>query len=332
MQRLTLKEIEACTRGVQEIEPVDGGCVFTRFPAPVLEHYSQKDGQRIRSRCPTGVVLDMVTDTREIHVSAEIGEGARPPAFFDLLVNGALVDTLGKEDAPTHIAGSLHCYGSEKGPQHVRLYLPHVRIVTLNAVAIDDGASLQPASAQPLWLALGDSITQGMSSAHPALTYVTVAARDAGYSVFNHGVGGAVFELETLPEKPTENPEIITVAYGVNDWNRGLPADNAGPYLERLRALYPDTPITVLEPLTYMKAAEGKDETAANEAGIALERYRESLRDIVASQSNMTLLSRHQLLPYAPDFQRDGCHPSTEGHIVYGRNLATHLTPARSMD
>ena len=203
----------------------------------------------------------------------------------------------------------------------VLLYLPHCRQAGLVSLALDDGATVMP-RIQPVMLALGDSITQGMESPYPSLTWPAVAARRLGMDVHNAGIGGHFFEAAALPEQPVKEPTLITVAYGTNDWNIGWDVAHARTYLARLRELYPATPLAVLEPIWW----EGHEEQAHH--GCTFAAYREELRAIALAFHPDYLLPMSALLPPGPCLLADGVHPSAAGHVVMGENVALLLQAA----
>ncbi|MFW6457502.1 MAG: SGNH/GDSL hydrolase family protein, partial [Planctomycetota bacterium] len=138
--------------------------------------------------------------------------------------------------------------------------------------------------------------------------------------IHNAGVGGDIFNVNNLADPIIQSPRQITVAYGINDFHHGRDATPADSYLQRLRELYPDIPVTVLEPI--WAAREGLDHhPQPNESGITLPRYRQQLRDIVADFDSMRCVASNQLLPDLDSFVPDGIHPSTVGHQVMGQNL-----------
>ena len=100
-------------------------------------------------------------------------------------------------------------------------------------------------------------------------------------------------------------------------------ASAARPYLQRVREFYPRTPIFLLLPVWRQDA--GTESPRANAAGQTYAQYRQELARIAASVARVTVLEPGELLPPAPALLIDGLHPNTEGHVVYGLNLAQRL-------
>ncbi|MBE7464151.1 MAG: SGNH/GDSL hydrolase family protein [Planctomycetes bacterium] len=327
MRKLTPDELRACARGCVQTRETGGALQFLRFGDAALKYYAQREGWEVRSRCPAGVRLDFFTDADVVRVRADLLPGARKCGYFDLYAGGIFTGTLGAADAPDRLEGELPC-----GPAGVRerrrveLWLPHARPTLLHEVALPDGASFEPAPVHGAeMLFLGDSITQGMDATHPSFGYAMTATRARGCGHFNYGIGGAVFDAESLPEAPLAEPQGIVVAYGTNDWSSGLSTERARDYLKRVSELWPRTPVAVLEPL-WRTAADGS-EGKPNKDGQTLAAYRLDLARVVAALEGMTYIGWPDLLPPGPAFLVDGVHPGDTGHVVYGQNLAAKMRP-----
>jgi lysophospholipase L1-like esterase len=325
MQALSTDQIRRFARGALSVVEESGLIRFARFPEEVRAHYhGMGEGRAIRSDCTPGVVLAFETDASWISLEAHVAEGARSFGFADIYMDGHFVAFAEDEESTGRIAGVVELPPAEDAPRRVELYLPHCRTTRLESLALPDDATCRPVPGRPRWLALGDSITQGMNAVHPSLIWPAVAARALGLHVHNAGVGGAVFDERTLMQPPLDEPDMITVAYGINDFNAGHDASDAAPYLRRLRGLYPDVAIAVLEP-TY-SPREGFDrEPKPNDAGLTLAEFRAQLREVVDGFEGMSCLRADVILPPVPHFAPDGVHPDTTGHIVMGTNLARSL-------
>jgi lysophospholipase L1-like esterase len=317
---MTHDMIVACARGMRQARETGLGLELVRFSDAALAAYAEKEMWTVRAWCPAGVTLQLVTDSPTLDIELALGPGARQPAYVDAYVDGRFAATLGSATPGETLAGTFTLPGT---PAHVSLYLPHCRQAGIRTLALADGASWTPAPAQPILLALGDSITQGMDAHHPSLTYPAVAARRLGMSLYNGGIGGYVFDAASLPDAPVADPALITVAYGTNDWSHRRDVAHARDYLTRLRALYPTTPVAVLAPL--WRSADATEEAAS------LADYRAALTAIVAGFPGMTTVPMPALLPPGPAFLCDGVHPDAAGHVVYGENLAGALQAVFSL-
>ena len=327
MRSVTVDELCACARGAAEVVEKPDGLRFARFPSATRAAWQriadahERPQLMVRVDCSAGVVLDFLTDSASVSVEATLGEGARQVAHFDLWVDGAFAGCLGGADPGDSVQGEIPLPPGD-GQRRCRLHLPQSRTCCVRAVGLSDGASFALSPALPLLLALGDSITQGMDSAHPSLGFPAVVGRRLGMCPRNGGVGGWVFDVDSLPEPPVKAPALVLVAFGTNDFGEGMTPEPSGPYLERVRSFYPDAPLVVLEPL--WRSAYG-GETCRNAAGLTLAEYRAGLRDVVAGFPDVTLVRMESQLPPGDQFLQDGLHPNTAGHMVLGGNIARAL-------
>lgn len=321
MRDLTTDEIRACATGTSQIRETEAGLELLRFSETHLRYWHDLglEAKLVRVYCDAGITLDFVTDSDSLFLEAALGKAARPPAFFDVWVDDVFVAYIGSAEPGDTVSGEVRLPAPGE-MRRVTIYLPHLRATYLRSVSLSDGARLEVAPARKTLLTLGDSITQGMSSPHGSLTYTSVLARQLGLTQHNQGVGGGVYSADTLADPPVEDPALITVAFGVNDWNNARPPSNAGSYLERLRGFYPDRPIVVFEP-TWFSNGDGEHAPKVDR-GTTFEEYRQALRDIVAGFDSVTIVPWQQLLPAGHSLVPDGCHPNAPGHVVYGMNAA----------
>ncbi|MHB9025467.1 MAG: SGNH/GDSL hydrolase family protein [Armatimonadota bacterium] len=331
MRELHNEEIIAGARGAYEVRETAQGLDLRRFPQSAMDYYEQADHYRQCSQCHPGVRLEALTDSGSLTLATEMRLIYPLSLCIDLYVDGVFTGFLRTEDsmemrypAGETFGGTLRWEQTGR-PRRVTLYFPHLASIYLTGVQIDDGASWDSLPEEPILLALGDSNTQGGTSAFPSLIYSAVAARQLGLSLHNRGIGGMVFDAASLPERPLAGqPRLITVAYGINDWNGNRDVAEARAYLARLRELYPDTSVAVLAPV-FSRWDSEPGAPRKNERGLTLHEYRAALADIVRGFPGMRHITTGNLIPPDPGLIFDTVHPSTAGHLCYGMNLAAGL-------
>ena len=326
MRQLSQDEIISCAAGSLQTRQAEQGLHLMRFNDAAMENFNLFPAWQKRTVCTAGVMLDLVTDSRTITVAVQSGVKIRKWAYFDAYADGLFTGTFGGIDLPEKVEFTLPL-GSAKGRRRVQLYLPHSQETFIQAVGLDDGASFEPAWQGKLLMAMGDSITQGMECRNPSLTYIATACRSLGLALHNCGVGGHEFHQECLRAVLAPKPDLITVAYGVNDWRHDQSVNNAHDFLRRLRELYPAVPVVVLEPIWVQKGSPEGLAGKPNATGITLAEYRRMLIETVAGIQNMRCIPTADLLPPGPIFMPDGIHPGDHGHMVYGLNVARILSP-----
>lgn len=329
MQNLPLPAIAAFARGIVKSVESGGGLRFDRFDAATLAYYEKLSAGRYdRACCSAGVTLAFKTDSRQLALTLDLTTQVRAYSFVDLCVDGLFIASAGTADGPARIDLQAALPGEAGQMRSVVVHLPHCRQAIVRAMGLDDGARCESDAPRPLLLAFGDSITQGMNAHHPALAYATVMARALDMTLMNQGVGGHVFDVDGLCAPPHPAPELITVAYGINDWNQGRDIAPARPWLARIREWYPKTPVFVFEPI--WAGREGMDiNPGPNAEGRTLAECRSGLGAIVHERAGIVRVRPDQLLPSVEAFLSDGVHPNDTGHMIYGMNAARLITTSR---
>ena len=107
MRQLTFAEIQPLVRGCSHVSQVEQRIAFDRIGPAGRAYYAQNDNWALRTRCPAGVVLDMLTDASRIAIAGAIFGGARRWAYVDAVIDGSLVATIGTDQIGSELAGQL---------------------------------------------------------------------------------------------------------------------------------------------------------------------------------------------------------------------------------
>ena len=182
-----------------------------------------------------------------------------------------------------------------------------------------------PAHAEPVIVALGDSITSGLgvaaAEAFPALLEVRLRRDGYAYRVVNAGVSGDTTAggLRRVDWVLRARPEIVILALGANDGLRGQPPQTTRANLEAIVTRLQTAGARVLLAGMRMPPNYGEEFT----------RQFEAVFPAVARRANVALL------PFLLDGvaadprlnQADGLHPNAAGHRVIADRLWPHLAP-----
>lgn len=300
---------------LQVVQKEDGGLWPIRFTQAQFSAYRNNEAQRVRSLCASGTLIDMVTDSTTLTFDYTIGSVARNWLYFDLYIDGMFVQSSGHapiadKQGTYHVDLRSFC-GTSADRHHVSLYLPHLVELTLYNIRLSEGASAEPAAPRSKnLLALGDSITQGMNAKRPSTAYPLLVAQALDMQVLNHGVGGYIFNANSIDPNMSYQPDLITVAYGTNDWNFHRTLDALGEactaYMDRLTETYPNVPILFLTPIWR------KDWNEPKPMG-TFAQLRKLLADVAGSYAQVRVLDGLRLVPHQIAFMDDGVHPNDEG-------------------
>ena len=257
--KLTFEQIKQITVGAAYVEENEVGVGFHRFTKEQEDAYkSYSDDFYKKCFAPAGVRIELVTDSEWLDLSVEITPSSRSFFSHPIYVNKNLIGELA-EKTNNGIFSQKFPLGT--GEKTVAIYFPWTVHSRLIGLSLDDGAKVEPVKKDHRMIMFGDSITQGYSASNPALSYASQVADALCANAINKGIGGEVF-FPTLSMLPDEcNPDIITVAYGTNDWSRGNLAvfeENSNAFFKNLSTLYPNAKIFALAP-TWRSNYEKKD-------------------------------------------------------------------------
>lgn len=164
-------------------------------------------------------------------------------------------------------------------------------------------------------LSYGDSITQGYDARYPSMAYAPALARALDADSINRGIGGERFCPALLEEKEIFEPELITVAYGTNDWSARTMedfAESCRSFYAALSAQYPKAKIYAITPIWR---ADTEKERPIGVPHAALESI---MRELICDLPNVTLIPGYPLTPHLPEFFADRyLHPNDPGFAQY---------------
>ncbi len=322
---LTFERISSVTSGAVSLEQAEDGIHFYKCTKRQIEAwYKRGNSLGVRAETTTGVCLDFHTDATELCFSVAGGDG------FEVMVNGLLRTRL-KAGGPASFRVSLEdviergAHGTREEGTHgaerrVTVCFPcHSKGILVSAELV--GATfVRPHEYDRSILMIGDSITQGWASQYDCLSYAARVRKFFNASCTVQGVGGGTFAPDTFDRIPTE-PDIVTVAYGTNDFDLVPDMDthreNVRTYLGLVKEAYGDRPVFVITPL-WRGRLEGRKMGSFGDCCEVIRREAEALSLIV--------VDGFSLVPPIEAFYTDGwLHPNDDGFSVYAENLIMEM-------
>lgn len=296
----------------------DGWILPTRFTEHQRNYIATNENRYIRVYAPSSVCLAFKTAATKLSFEYKITGKARPWAIFDLTCDGLLTECVSLTDSEGRVELSLR--GDER--KEYRLYLPHLAVTFLRNISSD--APLFPVDdRERFWLALGDSITQGMDAKHPTHTYPSIISDHMGLDLLDTGIGGARFSADWLDHVGRE-PDLITVAFGCNDWGteRDALTANVAAYMERILSLYECRCIYAILPIWRGNADELN-------ADMTYREHIEAIRSVFEKYPFVKIINGYEIIPHLPEFygevNRPSLHPTSEGHAIMARELIKRI-------
>lgn len=330
MQRVDLIGRRDLLRGVCEAVEIDGATVFYRHTPDVRERYGAPLPRRRRALSTAGVRVAFRSDTTRLHLALRCGDGVEwvLRGKCDLFVDGRMEAFFGPDRVDIGTRWEAVIWNApEARMRDFVLWLPAMRQTQIEALSVDAGAKVEAIPLRPKqWLVLGDSITQGYVTAHPSEGYAARAAEALGMEHHNTAVGGGQADPALAGLARGIEADLITVAFGVNDYNTSLAPDtfarNVGELLAGLRSARPGARIVWIAPIPYVTRTHRR-----NNAGLLLSDYTRAIFDQAAQVERIEVVDGYSFLPDESAWFVDNCHPNEPGHAMYARSLVRALRP-----
>lgn len=317
-------------RNLLALKQTEHGVLPVRFTERQLAHFGDNEAYRLRSHCPAGVSLALRTDAEWLELDVMVEGAVRDyvqaiSAVNDRWTRLQTIEPLGAMPRMATFRFLFPQPGAAGESNKVEIYLSQFARLSVAGVRLSPGASVAPAGERPSrrLLSLGDSITQGFDSRNPAGAYPVRLARLLEAELLNHGVGQHDFDPASFDPALPYEPDLITVAYGVNDWAKDKPAEeiaaNAGALLAKIATRYDGVPVLVITPIW----AHHQDERKS--AG-TLSDVRRTIADASANvgAGQIEVVDGAGLVPGLPFLFADGVHPTEEGFGHYAVELHRH--------
>ena len=328
--KLNVKQIRAITCGAVRVEETEFGFGFNRFTKEQEEMYKErKEEFYIRCFATSGITLRFNTDSKNIFLKGRTTRGSSRKYYsVDVTVNKKPwdhIDNFSNIEVPERYAGmTLELGDFEKnislgdGEKEVCVYLPWGHNAEFSEISLDDGATIVPIKYEKKLLAFGDSITHGYDALRNYDKYITKLAEALECEEYNKAIGGERFIPSLSALKEDFVPDIITVAYGTNDWNNE-DADtfvkHCSEFFENLCTSYPQVPIFAITPI-WRADLEGERKMGP------FENTEKLIRKITEKYDNVKVFSGMELFPKDYTLFADHkLHPSSKGFEHYFKNL-----------
>ncbi len=309
---LTNEELKAIYFGAYEFEETDDGYLQAFQYSKKQIEYFKGASEMWYERCTasTAKTLEFRTSANKLSFDYKIIWKGSPDSF-EITVDGLVSGIKYVKDIMD--VGTIE-WELPEGEKNVVIYLPADATVLIKNFAID--AKIVPAVKGEKVLWLGDSITQGYGPLRSSSTYVSVANRVLNYDIINQGIGGYVYDKNSLMKMEGYNPDKIIVALGTNQYGDG-DMSVVEEYYETLIGIYgKEIPILCITPLWRGDSVDGLP---------VLMDFCEKVRNIAGQHKNVKIVDGMKMIPHFPEYFLDNLHPNCLGCEIYGRNLVDEI-------
>lgn len=309
---LTNEELKNIYFGAYEFEETEDGYLQSfQYSKKQIEYFKgAMDFWYERCTASSAKTLEFTTSARKVAFDYKIiWKGSADS--FELCVNGLVTDIVYVKDVLD--TGRIE-WELPEGEKNVIIYLTADETVLIRNFEADAKVTRAKKNEKVLWL--GDSITQGYGPLRSSCTYVSVANRLLNYDIVNQGIGGYVYDKNSLMKMEGYNPDKIIVALGTNQYG-DKEMSVVEEYYETLTGIYGnEIPILCISPLWRGDNLEALP---------VLYAFCENVKKIAGRYKNVQIIDGMKLVPHLPEYFLDNLHPNCFGCEVYGRNLVEEI-------
>ncbi|MEO6847239.1 MAG: SGNH/GDSL hydrolase family protein [Chthoniobacterales bacterium] len=297
--------------------------LFHRMTPKMEGFFDRTDQERIRKVCAAGMRLVFESDTRIIRARFHFGKAARQIFTVDVIVDG-IIHTV---DAAPCLQGEevtlWQAVADNHKPRHFEIWLSAYAETSMSEFSIEENASLVPSIlSRPRWIAIGDSITQGMSASSPARTWVATLSRNLKLDVTNLGVGGAIMEADLADYISGESCDFLTIAFGTNDHTRPCAlVDYQKAYSDFISRL---SLAEGCSPRILIVGPPVRCDNPKNSIDLEVVDYQRAVKEVCDQIPGVTYVDGFSLVPAEQRYFPEGdvLHPNDLGMETFAKNIA----------
>ena len=307
----------------------DGWMSLSRFTENQSEYYLEKTPDTLypKTRATAGMKFDFFTDAKEFSFDYRVfSASSRTFYSVDLYIDGIFCDELYVMNFLRKKSGTAS-FTLPDGSHRITAYLPNLMRMDIRNVRLTGASFAKPVASKMKILCLGDSITQGYDAYHSSLSYTNRLSQMLDAEILNQAVGGEVFDAKILDQILPFEANLITVAYGTNDWaireSKERFLDEAERFFKTIKENYPKQKIVYISPI-WRGDFQKPFGTEATPVG-AFDTSVAALQAL-AKENGLFVIDGMALTPHHSDFFADQIlHPNDLGFGFYADNLLKEL-------
>ena len=316
-------------KGAVSVQNEDEWLCLYRFTEKQSNYYFEKTPDTLypKTFATAGMKLDLVTDANEISFDFRVfAASSRTFYSIDLYIDGIFSDEMYVMNILRKKSGSVS-FVLPKGTHRLTVYFPNLMRMDIANVRLTGASFAESVPSKMKILCLGDSITQGYDAYHSSLSYVNRISEALDAEILNQAIGAEVFDEKILDEELPFDPDLITIAYGTNDWavleSKEQFLTGAENFFKKIKNIYPDKKIVYISPIW-----RGDYQRPFGTQDTAVGGFEESVKalQILAKENGLIIVDGVPLTPHHSDFFADQfLHPNDLGFGFYAENLLKAL-------
>ena len=308
------------------------GVGISRLPLEILPHINKNAGRmaRLGAACE---IRGMLAPGGEAKVVLQVmDDNTTPPVvsvYHGCFCDQSMAAPIGVPleitiKAPDRLGMMIEIAqreGHPFDPRLVRVRLSPVHPVRILGVEGDFSYPTDEATPARTLLSYGSSITHGSCANTPEGTYPAHCARLLGYDLLNLGSGGSARMEMPIAEHiaARQDWDMATLEMGINvrDWPVETFHDVVEAFVHKIVSAHPDKHIFCMDLFTYFDDFSPSPTYAVG--------FRDAVCHIVAQidSAKVHYIDGRELLKHASGLRTDMVHPSDEGMLEIGQNLAS---------
>ena len=170
------------------------------------------------------VTINFVSDSKQFKILFEPRKGtSHRNSVFGVYKNGKLFRQIRISPQKDTVFDGITFENPDGKTAHWKILLPPYYGVNFKGIEIDSGSRFSTVSRKnkPIYVAIGNSITQGTGQTAGFQTYPWKLAQAKGWELYNLAVGGSKISWPFALELRGKKVDVITILWGYNDWNKG---------------------------------------------------------------------------------------------------------------
>ena len=327
--QLNTETLKQLFKGALSIQNEDEWLRLYRFTKNQRNYYFEKTPDTLypKTFATAGMKLDLVTDANEISFDFRVfAASSRTFYSVDLYIDGVFCDEMYVMNILRKKSGSVS-FVLPKGTHRLTVYFPNLMRMDIANVRLAGASFAEPVPSKMKILCLGDSITQGYDAYHSSLSYVNRISEALDAEILDQAIGAEVFDEKILDEELPFDPDLITIAYGTNDWaileSKEQFLTGAENFFKKIKNIYPDKKIVYISPIW-----RGDYQRPFGTQDTAVGGFEESVKalQMLAKENGLFVVDGIPLTPHHSDFFADQfLHPNDLGFGFYAENLLREL-------
>lgn len=326
---LNKEKLNELIKGTLTVSEEDGWFRLYRFTEKQFDYYLEKTPDTFypKTFATAGMKLELVTDAKELSFDFRVfAASSRTFYSVDLYVDGVFCDEHYVMNFRREKSGRVS-FALPEGTHRLTVYFPNLMRMDIANVCLTDASFADSVSSKMKILCLGDSITQGYDAYHSSLSYVNRLSEALDAEILDQAVGGEIFDAKILDEELPFDPDLITVAYGTNDWavqpNKETFLAAAEAFFKKIKEIYSDKKLVYISPIwrgDYQRPFGNQDTHVG-----AFDESVKALQSL-AKENGLFVVDGIPLTPHISDFFADQIlHPNDLGFGFYAENLLRAL-------